>query len=486
MKIRHSIAVLTAALLLPLSSHPASAEQGCQWLAGDLHLHTTYSHDSYGGPDDDNTGPDEFYTLGHSVSSQFALASTRGLDFTAITDHNDIRSQSDPGFGASGVIGVRGYENSLDGHAQMLGAGRIYDNSDESAAGVQAMADALRADGGVFQINHPGGGDWALGTSVVPDTVEVWNISRLYQPPFPSASDNDEAVSLWRSFLDSGERVAATGGSDNHYLATSALQGVGQPTTWVCAPSPSEAGILAGLRAGRTFISHQPPAYGGPELFLEADGDGDGSYESLVGDEVANGSMLRARVLGAPGSLLRLSGDGGTLIGEPVPVTSPDFEYVFTAPSGSTWVNAEIVEPDLADERAAVCDGFVGEDTTYCRNDLATLAMTSAIFFGADAPEPTALTWVGDTQGRGEEVELAALLTNSSGEPIPGAPIAFTAGGETYPATTDGTGVARATALLPDHGREQVVRADYEGSPVYLPSSVQETIIWGGGPPDED
>ena len=59
-------------------------------------MHTTYSHDSYGGPADDNTGPEEFYTLGWSVEEQFTHASTRGLDYLAITDHNDIRSQADP------------------------------------------------------------------------------------------------------------------------------------------------------------------------------------------------------------------------------------------------------------------------------------------------------------------------------------------------------------------------------------------------------
>ena len=73
------------------------------WMAGDLHVHTPYSHDSYGGPGDDNTGLEEAYTAGLTVSQQFALASTRGLDYLAITDHNDVRSQSDPGFGRSGT-----------------------------------------------------------------------------------------------------------------------------------------------------------------------------------------------------------------------------------------------------------------------------------------------------------------------------------------------------------------------------------------------
>ena len=147
-------ALLAAAAALAAA---APAAQAGEWLAGDLHVHTTYSHDSYGGPGDDNTGHEEAYVFGFPVMGDFALAAERGLDFLAITDHNDVRSQSDPGFGAFGVIGVPGYENSLSGHAQMLGASRLLPKPADtrSAADVQAHADALRAEGGVFQINHP-------------------------------------------------------------------------------------------------------------------------------------------------------------------------------------------------------------------------------------------------------------------------------------------------------------------------------------------
>ena len=37
----------------------------------------------------------------------------------------------------------------------MLGATEVYAKPANSAEQVQARADALRADGGVFQINHP-------------------------------------------------------------------------------------------------------------------------------------------------------------------------------------------------------------------------------------------------------------------------------------------------------------------------------------------
>jgi hypothetical protein len=298
------LASLTVIAALALAA-PAAARPGGEWLAGDLHVHTTYSHDSYGGPSDDNTGPDEAYTLGFGVAQDFALAAARGLDFLTISDHNDIRSQSDPGFGSAGVLGLAAYENSLHGHAQMLGATRLYDDGDSSAAAVQAVADALRADGGVFQVNHPASQstsfpddiDWGYGYEVQPDTVEVWNIGPwLYQPPAPSSNSNDDALRWWQGWLDRGARVGATGGSDSHWVSTSAAQGPGQPTTWVFAAGRSPAAILAALRHGRTTISSQPPALGGARAFLEADTPRPGEWDAMVGDSVSPRSHFRVRV----------------------------------------------------------------------------------------------------------------------------------------------------------------------------------------------
>src|SRR3954466_16244208 len=102
-----------------------------EWLAGDLHIHTWYSHDvlraGYPVLEDDNTGSEDFYTTGYDVAQRFQQASDRGLDFIAITDHDDVRSFADPGFASAGVVGIPAYEASIKGHAQVLGARRYYD-----------------------------------------------------------------------------------------------------------------------------------------------------------------------------------------------------------------------------------------------------------------------------------------------------------------------------------------------------------------------
>lgn len=385
--------LLCALALMAFAAAPASAGQ---WLAGDLHVHTTYSHDSWGGPGDDSpTDPTEYYTFGQTVTEDFAIAKARGLDYLAITDHNRIDSQTDPGFGFGNVLPIPAYENSLHGHGQMLGATKVYDNGDGGPAAVRAMEAALHADGGLLQANHPTDPFWSYdyadapatdATPAVPgvpvDTVEVWNLPWFYQAPFPSAGNHDAMLAFGTALLDRGAHVGFTGGSDSHWKATVAGQGPGQPTTWVYADSASVKGILAGLRKGHTFISSQPPNMGGAKVFLE--GRVHGLWSALPGDTVKPGTLLRARVVGAPGATLKIASDGGNQV-LATPVTGANFSATFRAPDDAGYAFAQVYGDDRVAERQQVCQAIPVIDldgqTDYCHNRIAMLAISSAIYF---------------------------------------------------------------------------------------------------------
>jgi len=363
---------------------PRSGADDREWLAGDLHVHTCFSHDAYCGPEDDNTGPDEFYTLGLHVGQRFLEASARGLDYLAITDHNDVRSSADPDFGAYGVTGIPAYENSLHGHAQMLGASRLYDNGDSSAAAANSTAAALRADGGVFQINHPAGNieapfdscadtanlDWGYAYDVRPDTLEVWNLT----------SSIRYAETYWECWLQRGARIGATGGSDSHWLSTAAVQGVGNPTTWVFARDRSREGVLEAIRSGRTTVSRIPPAQGGGPLLLEADRDGDGAFESTAGDTVPPGTAMRVRATGVPQTgLVKVRANGATLVDE-APLGT-DGELRFRAPASAGWVRADLLLAPSASQGAPGCDPN-GQFISTCAYDYLVAGISSPIYLG--------------------------------------------------------------------------------------------------------
>lgn len=392
------VAISSLAAVLGLA--PASAAPGI-WLAGDFHVHTTYSHDVCGTPPTpDNCHPDDPadpYTWGLTPGEQIALAGTRGLDFVALTDHGTIAQQSDPGYRSDSVTLVNGYENSMSGHAQMLGATKLYGGGN-TCSQVSSVASALRADGGAFQINHPGDGGVGEGNwprrlggpeCLVPDSIEVWNIGPWYwQVPAPAANDNDRAVRFWESFLDAGDHVAATGGSDNHWLSTHAVQGVGQPTTWVFAAENTPEAIVAGVRAGRTTISNQPPRLGGARLLL-------GSGASIVGDTVPRSSTFNVIAVAAEGDpasvvggIVRLVGNGGRTIAEK-PLASAGVsgqqgayvaDFTLSPDATDTWVRAELFVPDAKDSRGSACPPASQIQTTLCQNRWSMTAFTSAMY----------------------------------------------------------------------------------------------------------
>lgn len=448
-----------------------------EWLAGDLHVHTCYSHDGYCPPDDDNTGPEDAYALSGSVDERFWEASQRGLDYLAITDHNDTRSVSDPGFGSHGVIGLPGYENSLQGHAQMLGATARYDNGDASPAAVAALAEWLRADGGVFQINHPTEDaarpiascdeadaldqDWRYGYTVRPDTIEVWNISHLLQPPI--ASSNADAIRYWECWLERGARVAATGGSDSHWLATGPIQGPGHPTTWLFAAERSARGLLAALRDGRSSISLLPPSAGGARLHLEGDADGDGRYEALVGDSVPPGSAMRVRAEGLvePAQVEVRANGGALLSGEWL---LPGRELRFRAPADPGRVRATLSLPDGSALRRALCDPVLGGDTTYCRDPLLVVALTSPVYI---EHRPRIELTAPAAGQHTDPVEVEARLTTEAGSALAGRRVEIAGPGVTTVAVTDADGLVRVTlAVDADPGAAEIA-ATYAGEPGY-------------------
>ncbi|MDX6273484.1 MAG: hypothetical protein QOJ92_694 [Frankiales bacterium] len=410
-------------------SAAAPATHVGEWLAGDLHVHSCYSHDVYcprgdnGRPTGDyNTDESEAYTLGGDPSERFLEASARGMDYLALTDHHSdgapnesgALSWKDPGFGTDGVIGVPGHENSIGGHAQMLGALHAYPrNGDDSAAGINAMADRLRADGGVFQANHPSSGlgaamtacsdtkrlHWSYGYDVKVDSMEVWNEPEFVQAPLPG-TENEDSIFYWQCMLDRGWHVTATGGSDSHWLSTISVQGIGNPTTWVLSTERSARGVLDAIKSGRTAIAAVPPSSGGAPLLLEADRDRDGVYESMVGDTVPPSTPLRVRSESPiAAGVVELHTNSGVQTAN----LTPGGTVEFAAPAKPGWAWSRLLEPDGVDVRRAICDPQVGDQTAYCRQPLLQVAMTSALYLAVPEVTPTATPVACPTKKNGKD-----------------------------------------------------------------------------------
>jgi hypothetical protein len=287
------------------------------------------------------------------------------------------------------VIGIPAYENSLHGHAQMLGATHLYPADSGDPSSVQRAADALRSDGGVFQINHPVARghpvtdcsardlDWGYGYDVVPDTLEVWNLA---------TPQMEDATAWWECWLQRGVHLPATGGSDSHWASLAAAQGVGNPTTWALATQPTEAGVLYALRHGRTSITRLPPSSGGSPLLLEADTNRDGTFESVEGDTVRPGVPMRVRTAGGTGGLVRVRANGQTLVDD-APLAAGGDTVTFDAPASPGWVRAELRLTPASVQGTLDCSALPGApDPTPCAGDQVLAALTSPIYVTRQHP----------------------------------------------------------------------------------------------------
>jgi len=307
------------------------------WYRGELHCHSVHS-------DGDST-PAELV----------AAAREAGLDFLAVTDHNNISTLVDLGEMATpGLVVIPGVElTTYRGHANVWGRLDWVDFRYPVDDRVEAALQTAAAEGGLVVCNHPRpqGPPWEYAQVTAFRGVEVWN-----GPWFLS---NWMAVAFWEERLRRGERLFLVGGSDTHRLRETAgllTPRLGTPTNWVyCRAAPTIDNLLAAIAQGHLFLSESPA---GPRLELTADADGDGDYEAMMGDTVrrpAGGELrVRFRACGASGSRLELIGAAGVLTRCSLERDDQGGE-IGIAPGDSPYLRAAIVEGDVgapADEIA--------------------------------------------------------------------------------------------------------------------------------------
>jgi hypothetical protein len=274
-----------------------------RWLRGDLHTHTLASD-------------------GVLTADELArLARANGLDFLAITDHNQmLPAAALPRL--PGLTLIPGVEwTHYQGHANFLGVDQPYDepfftNTLEEAG--QRFASA-RQRGAFITLNHPfeESCPYRFDLDALPfDCLEVWN--------GPFRESNFRALGLWQSLLMAGKKIPICGGSDYHRNHPFIF--VGGPTTCVYARSASPADILAALRQGHAYIIFSPE---GPELEFTAG-------EAMLGDSVAFSEVqaVQISVRGLrPGDVLQVvTAQGSTPLLKADGRGDVELEYTLSAP----------------------------------------------------------------------------------------------------------------------------------------------------------
>lgn len=208
------------------------------WFRGDLHVHTARSN-----------GADL------SPAQIVAAAVDAGLDFIATTEHNTVDGHGDWAEFADDLLVIPGQEVvTRTGHWLAVGGarGRLVGWRHGS---VGAELDRVRREGGLCIAAHPHapylGGQLAHPFALF-DAVEVWNgpwsSDRSWQ------ADNAAALAEWSRGLAAGVAGGrwqpAVGNSDAHLAGQ-----LGTPQTIVRADTCTPRDLLAGVRAGRSWIA---------------------------------------------------------------------------------------------------------------------------------------------------------------------------------------------------------------------------------------
>ncbi|HVJ09526.1 MAG TPA: CehA/McbA family metallohydrolase [Acidisarcina sp.] len=332
-----------AMLRAPIRSGPA-------WYRGDLHMHTAHSDGSCASQSGASVPCPVFLTV--------EAAARRGLDFIALTDHNttthyEAMRELAPYFDK--LLLIPGREiTTFHGHANIFGTEDFLDFRLGSPA-VPDMNTLLRrsqALGAVFSINHPGAptGERCMGCGWNPSPpADMRLVSAVEAVNSGSEQGPYSGIPFWEKQLDSGFRLTAIGGSDNHNAPKPLDQvgSIGSPTTVVYAGDLSTPAILAAIRAGHVFIDLTASR----DKLLEVRA-GSGDSVASMGDELAakSGAQVHFEIhtVHAEGGELTLLQDGSPLKDAQWKLSAADTTSSFdwTSDDKRHWIRADVHGPD--------------------------------------------------------------------------------------------------------------------------------------------
>ncbi|MDY0812688.1 CehA/McbA family metallohydrolase [Kitasatospora purpeofusca] len=303
--------------------------RGAAWYRGDCHVHSVHS--------DGVLTPEEL-----AVRARAA-----GLDFIATTEHNSAAAPGVWGrLAADDFLIVLGEEvTTKTGHwlALGIGPGEVVDWNHQARDGlVGNCLDQVHRVGGLCVAAHPHApypsGDFMFQFRGF-DVVEVWN--GLWTSDLPWNADNEAALAEWGRTLaadvHSGSWRPAMGNSDTH------LEGqIGIPHTVVFAEELSTEAVLAGIRAGRSWIAESADV----NVSFTADA---GGRVAGVGERLrTHGGQVevRAAVRGVPAATVTFHTDRGKVHRASLPADGAGVVQWDTTAEHSAFVRIEVRHPN--------------------------------------------------------------------------------------------------------------------------------------------
>ncbi|MEU6062000.1 CehA/McbA family metallohydrolase [Streptomyces sp. NPDC047097] len=299
--------------------------RGRAWYRGDCHLHSVHSD-------------------GRRTPAEIAAAARAAeLDFINSAEHNTHSAHGAwEGLWGDDLLIMVGEEvTTRTGHVLAVGTdpGTFVDwryRARDRRFG--RYAEVIRRAGGLVVPAHPhatcAGCAWKFGFGEA-DAVEVWN--------GPHTADDEVALAAWDAALTArrgGGWLPAIASSDAHREPDR----VGSPQTVVLAEELSREAILAGLRAGRSYLAESSAValslvVSGPR------GQRAGIGERLRTARPDDPVTVRLEVSGAPGRTAHLVTDQGTVHTAALPDSATGAVEWTTSAARSAYVRAEVRHP---------------------------------------------------------------------------------------------------------------------------------------------